>query len=173
MADVTEWLWYTNFNQKESLRSEGNKYSLKMLKTIAKNKYQHHDEETILKPFEEDFFGYEEPTIEEVLNKSYPYLPYTGVLGEMVLSTGKAIHMYEKGVDGIVDISPFTCMNGIVCESIYPKVSHDHENIPMRLFYFDGTQSDLDRDVGIFMELVHSYRKRKTKMRRLPFLFAT
>ena len=172
MADVTEWLWYTNFNQKEHLRLRGKKYSLKILKTIAKNAYQHHEEVNLLEPFKEDFFGCEEPTIKDVLNKSYPYLPYTGVLGEMVLSTGKAIYMYEKGVDGIVDISPFTCMNGIVCEAIYPKVSHDHDNIPMRLFYFDGTQSDLDRDVGIFLELVHAYRKRKTKKRKLPFLFA-
>jgi len=83
----------------------------------------------------------------------------------MVLSVGKAIYMYEKGVDGIIDISPFTCMNGIICESVYPKVSRDCDGIPIRTFYFDGSQTDLENDLGIFMELVSNYSRRKTKQR--------
>ena len=71
----------------------------------------------------------------------------------MVLSTGRAVYLYDKGADGIIDISPFTCMNGIVTEAVYPRVSRDHDDIPIRVFYFDGTQSDLERDVGIFLEL--------------------
>ena len=79
----------------------------------------------------------------------------------MVLSTGGAIAYYQRGADGIVDISPFTCMNGIVTEAVYPRVSKDHDNIPIRVFYFDGTHSDLDRDVGIFLELAKTYKRRK------------
>ena len=52
-------------------------------------------------------------------------------------------------------------MNGIVTEAVYPRVSKDHDNIPIRVFYFDGTQSDLDRDVGIFLELAKTYKRRK------------
>jgi len=52
-------------------------------------------------------------------------------------------------------------MNGIVTEAIYPRVSKDHEPHPVRVFYFDGTQSDLDRDVGIFLELAKTYKRRK------------
>ena len=63
-----------------------------------------------------------------------------------------------KGVDGIIDISPFTCMNGIVCEAIYPRISRDLGGIPIRNFYFDGTQSDLDRDLGVYMELARGFR---------------
>ena len=75
----------------------------------------------------------------------------------MVLSSGKAIYLYHKGADGIIDISPFTCMNGIVTEAVYPVVQRDHDNIPIRTFYFDGTQGDLERDVGIFLELARTY----------------
>ena len=49
-------------------------------------------------------------------------------------------------------------MNGIVCEAIYPRISRDLGGIPIRNFYFDGTQSDLDRDLGVYMELARSYR---------------
>jgi predicted nucleotide-binding protein (sugar kinase/HSP70/actin superfamily) len=96
-----------------------------------------------------------------VLKAAHPYLPQEGALGEMVLSTGGAITYYRRGADGIVDISPFTCMNGIVTEAIYPRVSRDHDHIPIRVFYFDGTHSDLDRDVGIFLELAKTYKRRK------------
>jgi predicted nucleotide-binding protein (sugar kinase/HSP70/actin superfamily) len=90
-----------------------------------------------------------------------PYLPNTGVDGEMVMSVGKAQYLAHKGADGVVDISPFTCMNGIVSEAIYPRLSQDLGGFPIRNFYFDGTQSDLDRDVGIYLELARSYREKK------------
>ena len=40
--------------------------------------------------------------------------------------------------------------------------------IPIRNFYFDGTQSDLDRDLGVYMELARSYQKRKKYPRHFP-----
>jgi len=110
--------------------------------------------------------------VHDVLEYSWPYLPYTGSLGEMVLSMGKAVYLYHKGADGIIDISPFTCMNGIVTEAIYPVVQRDCDGIPIRTFYFDGTQSDLERDVGIFIELAKTYQRRKKIQRRYPAVFA-
>jgi predicted nucleotide-binding protein (sugar kinase/HSP70/actin superfamily) len=70
-----------------------------------------------------------------------------------------------------VDISPFTCMNGIVSESIYPKLSRDCGSIPIRNFYFDGTQADLDRDIEVFLELARSYQERKPRKRHYPVRF--
>jgi predicted nucleotide-binding protein (sugar kinase/HSP70/actin superfamily) len=96
-----------------------------------------------------------------VTDMAEPYLPAEGVYGEMVLNAGKSVYLWSKGCDGIVDISPFTCMNGIVSEAVYPKISRDHDGIPIRVFYFDGTSSHLERDLGIFLELARTYRKRK------------
>ncbi|HEY4953344.1 MAG TPA: hypothetical protein VII02_00515, partial [Gemmatimonadaceae bacterium] len=110
--------------------------------------------------------------IQEILECAEPYLPVSGVMGEMVLSVGKAAYLAQKGADGIIDISPFTCMNGIVSEAIYPKISKDFGGIPIRNFYFDGTQSDLDRDLGIYMELARSYREKKQWPRRYPAYFS-
>ena len=122
---------------------------------------QQRDEHVLLEPFKEDFVGYEEPDIYEVLALAEPYLPRDGAMGEMVLNIGKAIYLAKHGVDGIIDISPFTCMNGIVSEAIYPRISKDLGGIPIRNFYFDGTQSDLDRDLGVYIELARSYQRRK------------
>jgi len=90
----------------------------------------------------------------------------------MVLSVGKAGYLHAKGADGVIDISPFSCMNGIVSEAVYPEVAKDHDGIPIRNFYFDGTQVDLEQQIGIFLELARSYQARKKIERRYPPYFA-
>jgi predicted nucleotide-binding protein (sugar kinase/HSP70/actin superfamily) len=172
LSDIMEWVSYTNSEQVRKLKLRGAGFSLSMLKAKIRDHVQESDEHAITAPFKEDFVGYEEPCIDEVLDLARPYLPNTGVLGEMVLSVGKAAYLAKHGADGIVDISPFTCMNGIVSEAIYPKLSKDYGGIPIRNFYFDGTQSDLDRDLGIYMELARSYREKKAFLRRYPACFS-
>jgi hypothetical protein len=63
-------------------------------------------------------------------------------------------------------------MNGIICEAIYPRVSRDLDDMPIRVFYFDGTDRDHDRDVEIFLELANTYRRRKKTRRVYPEHFA-
>jgi hypothetical protein len=72
----------------------------------------------------------------------------------------------------VLDVSPFTCMSGIVSEAIYPKLRRAYGEIPIRNFNFDGAQSDLDRDVGIYLELARSYREKKPYRRRYPGRFS-
>ena len=172
MADIGEWVWYTDDEQRRRLIEEGRRFSKDGAYRYLKNRIMRSDEHAVYGAFAEDFVGYEEPhDVREVLELSFPYLPYTGALGEMVLSSGKSIYMHEKGADGIIDISPFTCMNGIVTEAVYPSLQKDLDNMPIRVFYFDGTQGDLERDIGIFLELAHTYQRRKQKVRRYPAYF--
>ena len=172
LAGISEWIWYTNHDQLQNIRKKDGNLSAKMMVAKIKNSIQKKDEHALMSIFHDDFIGYEEPEdIATVLNYSLPYLPSYGCLGEMVLSIGGSIYMYEKGADGIADISPFTCMNGIASEAVAHHVSRDHENIPIRTFYFDGTQSDLERDVGIFIELARNYKRKKTKKRTYPSSF--
>jgi predicted nucleotide-binding protein (sugar kinase/HSP70/actin superfamily) len=172
LSDIAEWVWYVDDEHRRRLGDEGRAYSRENAVRKIKAAVQRRDEHALTAPFADDFVGYEEPhDVRQILEASFPYLPYTGALGEMVLSTGKAIYMYEKGVDGIIDISPFTCMNGIVTEAVYPVVQRDLDGLPIRTFYFDGTQSDLERDIGIFLELARTYQQRKKKPRRFPACF--
>ncbi len=171
LSDITEWIWYTNFETYKRIKKDGRTISLEMLGNVIKTKIQRNDEHAILDVVKEDLRGYEEPDIKMVLEYAKPYLPHEGALGEMVLSVGKAIYLYHKGADGIVDISPFTCMNGITCEAVYPRVSEDHDNIPIKNFYFDGTQKDFDTATDIFIELARTYGRKKRQKRVLPYYF--
>jgi predicted nucleotide-binding protein (sugar kinase/HSP70/actin superfamily) len=165
ISDITEWVWYTISEQFRKFKLKGKQYSMEAAAAWVRKKVQKHDEHVLLEPFHDDFKGYEEPPVEEVLEAARPYLPQDGAMGEMVLNVGKAICLARRGADGIIDISPFTCMNGIVCEAVYPRVSRDLGGIPIRNFYFDGTQSDLDRDLGVYLELARSYQRKKKYQR--------
>jgi predicted nucleotide-binding protein (sugar kinase/HSP70/actin superfamily) len=163
LSDIVEWIWYTNSEHFRKLKLNGRMLTTEALGAWVRDRVQKHDEHVLAAPFAEDFRGREEPEISEILEYARPYLPREGAFGEMVLSVGKVVYLARKGAAGIIDISPFTCMNGIVCEAIYPRISRDSGGIPIRNFYFDGTQSDLDRDLGVYMELARSYRIRKTR----------
>ena len=164
MSDIAEWVWYTNDEERLRLVRHGQRLSFRMLGCRIKHAVMRADEHKLLAPFEEDFVGCEEPQhIAEVLHRSKPYLPREGAHGEMVISLGKALWYYEKGAAGVIDISPFTCMNGIVCEAVYPRVSREHDRFPIRVFYFDALQGNAESDVEIFMELARNYQERKVK----------
>ncbi len=162
MNDISEWIWYTNWAQAQMLRLRGRAFSGESLAALLRRRLQKHDEHEMVSLFRDDFFGQEEPhDVEDVLDYATPYLPPPGCSGEMVLNAGKAVYFARKGVDGVIDISPFTCMNGIICEAVYPRISRDNAGLPIRNFYFDGTQSDLERDIGIYLELARNYRRHK------------
>ncbi len=169
--DIAEWIWYINVDQIRRMKIKGNSISLEALSARVRTYIQHKDEHALIAIFKEDFQGYEEPhDMRVILDFAEPYLPASGVNGEMVVSVGKSVYFARKGVDGVIDISPFSCMNGIVGEAVYPKVSRDNAGIPIRNFYFDGTQSDLERDLGIFVELAKSYQRNKPWRRQPPLI---
>jgi predicted nucleotide-binding protein (sugar kinase/HSP70/actin superfamily) len=169
LADVGEWVFYTDWSRMDNMIRHGRRYSLDMVFAKVKNAVMRRDEHFLLSPFHDDFTGYEEPSgTDVVVRHAEPYLPSRGALGEMSLSIGRSGYLAGKGVDGIVDISPFSCMNGIVTEAVYPSFSRDHDGIPCRIFYYDGSGTDMESDIGIFMELVRGYQSRKKSKRVYP-----
>jgi predicted nucleotide-binding protein (sugar kinase/HSP70/actin superfamily) len=172
MSDISEWIAYTNEEDVRNLRLAGHGYSWEMMKSKLRSHIQHADEQALCFLFADQFRGYEEAGISEIFELSKPYLPFPGAEGEMVLNAGRSAYLALHGADGIVDISPFTCMNGVVSEAIYPKLSRDCGGIPIRNFYFDGQEADLDRDIGVYLELVRSYAETKPYKRCYPSRFA-
>jgi predicted nucleotide-binding protein (sugar kinase/HSP70/actin superfamily) len=163
ISDITEWVWYTQWEVERKLRETGRRFSMEMMKAKIRHAVQHQDEKQLISVFNDLFRGREEMPVEQVLKFSEPYLPPQKALGEMTLNAGKTVAYFHAGCDGVVDISPFTCMNGIVTEAVYPVISRELNDFPTRIFYFDGVPLDLDMDLEIFMELVMAYRKKRIK----------
>ncbi len=162
LSGVAEWVWYCNAAEVAVLRRTGRAFSGRMLATRLTGHFQRRDEQRLLAPLADAFAGREDPhDVHELLELSRPYLPWEGTIGEMVLSVGKAIWLWQKGADGIVDVSPFGCMNGIVSEAVYPQVSRDHGKVPIRSFYVDQGTSPVEEGLELFLQLALSYRRRR------------
>jgi predicted nucleotide-binding protein (sugar kinase/HSP70/actin superfamily) len=169
ISDVTEWVWATNAEHLRMLRRYRRHVTREMFGARLKWHYQRRDEHALAAVFEGDFRGYEEPhDIREIAELARPYLPPEGALGEMMLSVGKTVYLHRRGVDGILDINPFSCMNGIVTEAVYPRVSRDCDGLPIRVLYFDGTRVDRRYELEIFMDLARAYSSAKRIPRLLP-----
>ncbi len=169
ISDVSEWVWKTNVDHINLLKRFGRQLTLEMLGARLKWHFQRKDEHALMDVFESDFQGSEEPhDIRVIYDLARPYLPPEGALGEMMLSVGKTVYMYRKGIDGVLDINPFSCMNGIVSEAVYPRVSRDCDGLPIRVLYYDGTRVDRRYELEIFMDLVRDYSARKKPRRLLP-----
>lgn len=173
LSDIAEWVWYCNREQEFFLRRREWRFSFAMLGTKLRDHIQHADEMALCAPFMDDLLGYEEPEgIQEILRAGKDFLPHDGTSGEMVLSAGKVDYFFRKGVDGIIDISPFSCMNGIVSEALYPRISREHAGIPIKSFYCDGKEKDITGDLEVFLELARAYQRRKPHARRYPACFS-
>ncbi len=169
ISDVSEWLWYTNAAHLHLLKRFRKHLTMEMFGARLKWHFQHRDERELHEVFGDDFRGYEEADdIRDVLDLARPYLVPEGTLGEMLLSVAKTVYLHRKGADGVLDINPFSCMNGIVSEAIYPRLSRDCDGLPVRVFYFDGTRADRRYELDIFMDLVREYSARKRTVRALP-----
>jgi len=162
LSGIGEWVWYVNEWEKIDAQAAGGGGFLPWLGSQISHAVQGRDERRLLAPVKGAFVGYEEPhPVTEVLELARPYLPWEGALGEMVLSVGKTVYLQQKGADAVIDVSPFGCMNGVVSEAVYPRVSRDRAGMPIRNFYFDGSGADPEPDLEIFLELAHNYRRRK------------
>ncbi|MDZ7315904.1 MAG: hypothetical protein ONB24_07260 [candidate division KSB1 bacterium] len=162
VSDIAEWVMYTNNEEEIRLKRYGKTWSFQMFGCKLRQAVMRADEHRLTALFIEDFRGMEEPRhVTEILERARPYLPREGANGEMVLSMGKTIWYHEKGAAGVIDISPFTCMNGIVTESVYPRLSREFGGFPVRVFYFDGRPSDVETDLEIFMELARNYSRKR------------
>jgi predicted nucleotide-binding protein (sugar kinase/HSP70/actin superfamily) len=168
ISDVSEWLWYTNAAHIRLLKRFRKHLTMEMFGAKLKWHLQHRDEMELRSVFGDDFRGYEEAhDINDVLELARPYLLPDGALGEMLLSVGKSVYLHRKGADGVLDINPFSCMNGIVSEAVYPRLSRDCDGLPVRVIYYDGTHTDRRYELDIFMDLVREYSARKRTVRVL------
>ena len=107
-----------------------------------------------LKIFKDSFK--EEKEIEEAAD---PYLSHS-VGGEGQITVGNVVLAHEEGLDGAIQVIPFTCMPEIVAETILKKVSEDLDFPTLTLIYDEQTgEEGLNTRVEAFVDLLKKRRK--------------
>jgi len=98
----------------------------------------------------------EEKEIEEA---AYQYLAHS-VGGEGQTTVGNVVLANREGLDGAIQVVPFTCMPEIVAESILKKVSEDLDFPVLNLTYDEQTgEEGLNTRIEAFVDLLKMRRK--------------
>lgn len=140
VAPMAEWLYYTNRKKKQD--GFRDRDFLKFLKGWAKDLVQHYGERKVKRKFTDylDESDLSEPPVSELVDNSHPYIP-EDYRGEPVLEIGKAVDYAKEGADGVITVTPFSCMPGSLIISVSNLVKKDHQNIPWLNLTFDAQQS--------------------------------
>ena len=134
LAPVSEWISYINFTGRRKSKKKDSLLGLIsfLITEYIQNKDEHFMEEIFL-PFIK--YG-PEPKIKDILQKASPYI-HDSFEGEAVLTVGKSVDFAHKGVAGIINAMPFTCMPGTVSSAIMRLIQKNHD-IPVMNVAYDG-----------------------------------
>ncbi len=161
VAPISEWLLYVNNTAKVSAKM--NRSWKDLLKAYLTQHVQHRDEQRFLGGFNGSMRSLREPSIEQTLRSALPYIHHS-FEGEAVLSVGKAIDYINRGVSGIVNVMPFTCMPGTIATAVLKRVREEHDNIPLLNIAYEGQgDSQTLTRLEAFMHQARSYQEAKKR----------
>ena len=138
LASLAEWIYYTNFCRGRMARRQ--KRVRTGLVNMVENFFQHRFEKAIARPLEAKFGPLAEEPIEHVIELAKPYI-HESFEGEAILSIGKMVEYHHKGIGGVINVMPFTCMPSTIVSTQTLRISADCGNMPILNLSFDG-QSD-------------------------------
>lgn len=135
LAPVSEWISYVNFISNH--RSSRQKPNIMDKMGIVLMQYiQNRDEHMMEQFFEKNLAYGKEPKVKDILDKASPYI-HVSFEGEAILSVGKSVDYIEKGVSGIINVMPFTCMPGTISSAIMRLLQKKY-GVPIINIAYDG-----------------------------------
>jgi predicted nucleotide-binding protein (sugar kinase/HSP70/actin superfamily) len=159
MPPIAEWLLYVNYTSKR--RAKVYKRYRHLLQILLKEYFQNKDEHMLEEIFKGSLRNLKEPTIPQTLDLAKGYLD-PSFEGEAILSIGKSRDFISKGISGIVNIMPFTCMPGTVVNSLFRRFQEDHDHIPFLNLAYDGQEQTHTRTrLEAFMYQVRQFQGRR------------
>ncbi len=134
LAPITEWISYLNFVS-DQLNREHNGFK-DMINFFLTKYIQNKDEHHLEKPFLPHLQYGREPKVTEIIRKGNPYVDVS-FEGEAILTVGKAVDFIDKGVSGVVNAIPFTCMPGTIASAVLRLVQNRYD-VPVINIAYDG-----------------------------------
>jgi predicted CoA-substrate-specific enzyme activase len=161
IAPLTEWILYVNtIAKRKSLKK---KSFSNLLKVFLTDYYQKKDEHHLEKLFKRSLRNFGEPKTRSLFRKAKPYLD-SSFEGEAILSIAKTIDFAKRGVSGVVNIMPFTCMPGTIVSTLLKRYREENNNIPILNMAYDGQeQTNTLTRLEAFMHQAKEFQKRHNK----------
>ena len=163
VAPVYEWFLYRNFRRDLLAAQRGD--LICRAKTLAMDKLQVHEEHKVANVFKGFLKNIEEPSTKEVLKMAEPYIKPT-FFGEAIMSIGKAEDFYRKGLRGLINTIPFTCLPGTIAVAVLKRFKEEHNDIPVLNMAYDGLgQTNSDIRLEAFVHQVKQFAKKMESLK--------
>ncbi len=138
LPTIAEWFYYINYTSKRWAKRL--RLFKQLLKLVIENRVQLEDEHRFVSLVRDLLRTAEEPTVEEIIGLARKYMS-DEFEGEAILSVGKSLDYLRHGVNGIVNVIPFTCMPGTVVSMLLKRVREDEGYVPVLTVPCDGQRS--------------------------------
>jgi predicted nucleotide-binding protein (sugar kinase/HSP70/actin superfamily) len=160
LPPIGEWFLYINFTAlRDSFKHR--RYA-NFLKVLITNLYQRYDEHHLDKTFGPILKNHPEPSTLQTLRYASPYLDST-FEGEAILSIGKAVDFARKGVSGIINVMPFSCMPGTIVNALLKRFREIERNVPVINMSYDGQEQTNTRTrLEAFLYQVRQFQEHKS-----------
>ena len=135
ISPFAEWIEYSTYRYtRDSIWKNDRKG---YLKSHIQNISQHILRHNILKDLKHTIDHEKEVSLKSMLRDCNPYV-HKDYDGDPPLALGTVANLVNKGISGIANILPFTCMPGTLITSVSEMFRHDHNNIPWINIAYDG-----------------------------------
>jgi predicted CoA-substrate-specific enzyme activase len=159
LAPISEWVSYLTYLTGHR-KGTGRMSLTELLKFLLLEHIQHKEEHIMDSIFQEYLQYGAEPNVKDIVSKGNPYVDES-FTGEAILSVGKAVDFIEKGVSGIINAIPFTCMPGTIAGALLRLVQKKFD-VPVITIAYDGQGlTNITTRLEAFMYQVREEAKRK------------
>jgi len=139
LPSVSEWILYSNLTAIRRARRTGTwrEFARLHIENLVQIRDIRRLESAVL-PLDEG----RESLTNEIIKMARPFLS-DEFEGESILSVGKAVEFIQKGVSGIINVMPLTCMPGTIVNALLKRVRDEIGNRPLLPLPCDGQQETL------------------------------
>lgn len=137
MAPFSEWLIYSTYRYTRDSKWKSD--YLGVFKSRIQQYAQLASYHKLFRVMEDLVDGEKEVTLVDMIKLSAPYV-HKDYDGDPVLALGTASALTKKGISGVCNILPFTCMPGTLICSVSDSFRKDHGNIPWVDYAYDGQE---------------------------------
>ncbi|MBN2763189.1 MAG: hypothetical protein JXR41_08880, partial [Bacteroidales bacterium] len=157
MAPFAEWFVYSTYRYTRDSIWKGDNMGL--MKSKIQQLSQHISYEKLFRTVEDLIDTEKEVSVNTMLELTAPYV-HKDYDGDPVIAIGTASALAKKGVSGICNVLPFTCMPGTLICSVADMFRKDHNNIPWVDFAYDGQDdASLETRLQAFMYQAREYQQ--------------
>ncbi len=155
IAGLAQFLVYFTIRYLRDSRWKGDYRGI--LKSRIQEFSQTISEKKLVKAVHEMYDNKLDVSVNEMLDSSLPYI-HRHYDGDPAVNLGSSVALAKRGVSGLANIIPFSCMPGTIVEAVSDPFKRDHNHIPVVHIAYDGQEdASIELRLQAFMHQAYQF----------------